>query len=415
MKALDRQALAHPAVVLALGRVLLVALFLSVPADRWPLRLTPFHHSLLGAFTLLYALLVLLFTLYRSSKRLAGYVLLFDCILMLAWLFLTGGARSPLAPFLALLPLAAALLDDLVLLALVTALLACGFLVQAFWELPLASALDALAAPLPLLLLSALLGGVLAYRHLLQAHRLREAEEVLGTFQQQIREARRAYQHSATAQLADCPAFDLCAEVLPAALSYGGDYVFSKCLPDGSLALTLFDVCGKRSLGAALAPLLKYSLLAARALADDPREQLLLLENFLAEELPADQYVAALHLLFSPAEGTLRYFNLGMPPLLLRSGSQFRLLEPVHPPLGLGLELPPTQSVPFAPGDLLLCCSDGLYELACPGAEDPAAALLNLVGALPDEPEALLNALFAPRAKGPLKDDVTVVVVRLKP
>jgi serine phosphatase RsbU (regulator of sigma subunit) len=198
----------------------------------------------------------------------------------------------------------------------------------------------------------------------------------------------------------------------------GGDFWLGLVERDGSLVVAVADVVGHGVSAAMYAGMLRSTLEAARRLAPDPaRVQEALVEGI--DFFEASRYATLFYgqLLQS---GTLRYWNAGHPPALLRrAGGGCERLGSTGPPLSVVFKTNArkVEEAKLEPGDRLLVYSDGASE-----ARDPAETELgtsglehalersgrdDLSGALD-----LLRRLVLDHVAGrPLEDDVTMVLV----
>lgn len=408
----DQASLQQPVLLAALVRALLVMLFIILPADYWPSRLNSIPQLLFTALTLVVALILLAAAYERPrSWWLARIGLLLDTLGLVFWIMATGGIHSPLVPFCYLLPLVAVAVADGGWAATLAGALTVALVGFAARGLAPEAALAKVALQAPLMLLVGLAASYLGYRLSVEEARYLDASRVLETFQHQIGEARRAYQRLATGQLGACEGILLEAEVLPAAFSYGGDFLFSTSPGEGRLALMAFDVCGKRVTGATTGPLLRYALKAAQAASQKPEEQLAFLDELLEGELSHEQFVAATYVLMDHSERTVQVFNRGMPPAAVVSPGEVRLLAEIGPPLGIGGGVMEASRFVLAPGELLVIYSDGLLELL---KEDEPLETLRELLLLADAscPEALLASLFERVQRAQVRrDDVSVAIL----
>lgn len=134
-------------------------------------------------------------------------------------------------------------------------------------------------------------------------------------------------------------------------------------------------------------------------------------DDLLSEEL-ADMniFVTAFHAELSCDTGELNFIdaghNLGF---ILRNGGEFEHLDSSSLPMGMGLEADyAATATALAPGDMFLCCSDGLLDVLDP--DDPFAEVAELLSEL-SPAEAVREGLA--RAVGRhAPDDVTIIIIR---
>lgn len=187
-----------------------------------------------------------------------------------------------------------------------------------------------------------------------------------------------------------------------------GDF-FDWYLHDGHLRLSLADVMGKGIGPGIVAASVRSSLRTApdRALADAMGE----IDRQLAEDIgDLQMFVTALHADLEPETGEVSFVDAGHGlGYILRADDTWVPLQSVGLPLGMGLNEERAEGrAVLAPGDILMCCSDGLLDIL--DEDDPFDHVRReLRAGGPDgavaEAERLARASKAP-------DDVTVVVVR---
>jgi sigma-B regulation protein RsbU (phosphoserine phosphatase) len=138
----------------------------------------------------------------------------------------------------------------------------------------------------------------------------------------------------------------------------------------------------------------------------------------LVESTAAHQFVSAFYAALDASTCRLIYVNGGhVPPLLYRPSQPVRRLDVGGPVLGV---IPAASyhedSVVLRPGDVLICCSDGLSEAEnAAGEVFDAARILEVVEQHHDRPaEAIRDALrdAAHRFAGELRDDLTLLVLK---
>jgi sigma-B regulation protein RsbU (phosphoserine phosphatase) len=147
----------------------------------------------------------------------------------------------------------------------------------------------------------------------------------------------------------------------------GGDFFDFQELAGGLLAVTVADASG-HGIGAALVAAECRALLRATLVEAVPLGQILARVNLLlCADLAEGRFVTAfLGLLGSGAAGGMDYVSAGHGPVLFfeRATGTFRELSVQGIPLGLMSDFPyePPGPVAFAPGDLLVIVTDGVFE-----------------------------------------------------
>jgi len=237
--------------------------------------------------------------------------------------------------------------------------------------------------------------------------------------EQQLRAASEIMRrHDLHETLGDC---ELRYEVRPREI-IGGDFIVGERNSGGVLYLLHGDFCGHRLLSAmgVLAARDMFTSVAARAA--DLEEVAHGLNQRLRKLLPQEMFLAANLFEIEPARGALRVWNAGMPEVLLRGGdgSITQAFASMACPLGvLGRDefrVEP-RSCAFEQRATLLSLSDGVTE-ATDAAERPlgSARVAEIVAATSGEPyDALLAGLAAHLGDGDLRDDLSIVQVRLRP
>jgi serine phosphatase RsbU (regulator of sigma subunit) len=200
----------------------------------------------------------------------------------------------------------------------------------------------------------------------------------------------------------------------------GGDYYDYIALPGGRFALGLGDVAGKGLSAALLMCGFQSSLRALSDLDLRPEEMLVRLNRLLHGRIPENRFVTFFYALLDPVRHVLTYANAGQTaPLRFRPGTAVLRLPQTGQPLGF-FENAAYGSAPLdmAPGDVLVCYSDGVTEcrdgddrefgeerlvhlVQESGADSPAGIAARIT-------EAIRRHQTAPSAE----DDVTLVVLK---
>ncbi len=206
------------------------------------------------------------------------------------------------------------------------------------------------------------------------------------------------------------PGYDLAGVCLPS-LSVGGDF-YDWYAVDGGLVLTLADVMGK-GIGAAILTATVRAVL--RGVGDDPSPAAVLRRaaDTLAHDLDSTgTFVTVLRARLDAATGEVRYADAGHGlTLVVHPDGTFDRAAGDSLPLGVLAGEEWTDSrVRLDPGDTLVVCSDGLFDLL--GGGPPALErIAGMVVAAPDAQGVLDRVDQLARQEVP-EDDLTVVVVR---
>lgn len=205
----------------------------------------------------------------------------------------------------------------------------------------------------------------------------------------------------------------------------GGDFWLSQPKDGGSgdgepgLVLAVCDVVGHGVSAAMYAGMLRSTLGAAwRRGAEPERVGAQLLDD--AEFLQGSTCATMIYGLLE-ADGRLRAFNAGHPPLLLwrkESGTveQLSATGPLLHRIFRGRPTPAQEAV-IHPGDRLLACTDGAFEIRNPADQELGLEQLeSAFAALAHRPagevlDSLLDLIRAHGAGRPLADDITLVLV----
>jgi phosphoserine phosphatase RsbU/P len=194
----------------------------------------------------------------------------------------------------------------------------------------------------------------------------------------------------------------------------GGDFFGIWRLPTGEVALLVGDVSGKGIEVAAISSMVRFFTEARTYGMQDPAEVMRQTNALLRGRLPGTIFVTAVLMVIDDEQ--VRWCNAGHTPPLLIAGETSEL-RGTGLPLGVDEEGSyDVERAPFAPGDVVFACTDGLTEarrsgiqfgdVRLPGlieehARDTSAA--ELVRLLRREVEA-----FAPR----LDDDMVILALR---
>lgn len=215
------------------------------------------------------------------------------------------------------------------------------------------------------------------------------------------------------------PGADIAGASYPAT-EVGGDFYDFFTLPDGEVGLVLGDVTSKGVPAALFMAVTRALLRAAAPIHTSPRAALAWVNADLYDDLSeAGMFVTLFLARYRPAERELVAVNAGHSPVILYQEGEARLWEADGPPLGVLPELlSEDQTVPLAPGDLLVLLSDGFNEARNPAGEmlgvEPLleTVVLHAGESAAEIQEALLRRV-AEHAQGtPASDDRTIVVLK---
>lgn len=183
-------------------------------------------------------------------------------------------------------------------------------------------------------------------------------------------EAARAIQRLLFSRIPDHPMIDIGQWMQPARV-LGGDIAQVIIGPDETLALAIGDVSGKGNPAALAGAVLLGLMQDAPERFLSPSRTLDYLSKRLAGCLPGEMFVTLFYGLLSLKTGRMVYANAGHEhPLIVGATGNCTELESTGVPLaiawGKGYE---DRETSLAPGDLLVCFSDGLVDLRKPGGE----------------------------------------------
>jgi CheY-like chemotaxis protein/HPt (histidine-containing phosphotransfer) domain-containing protein len=261
---------------------------------------------------------------------------------------------------------------------------------------------------------------ILLKAKLIAMQRIRELHQELARHQQRTAEEIELSKHLFDAVTNRNPRLEAVRHWRSSVGHFSGDLLLYERSPTGRLRLMFGDFTG-HGLSAAIASVpvsdLFYALVADEASLPDLT---LAINRKLKDLLPVGHFCAAMLVGIDPAKATLEVWNGGIPGVyLLDAWCDIRhRVASAHPPLGIlgdrGFD-PYPERFEFAPGDSLLCFSDGLNEVA-----DARGEMLGLAGAealFPGDAEELLERLRqgVDRHLGGLDAQDDISVLQLEP
>jgi sigma-B regulation protein RsbU (phosphoserine phosphatase) len=214
--------------------------------------------------------------------------------------------------------------------------------------------------------------------------------------------------------------YDLASAFRPAEMT-GGD-TFDLSPTSQGLLVLLGDATGHGIAPALSVTQLQAMLRIAFLLEADLDTAFRQVNDELARTLPDDRFITAFVSLLDPETHTLRFQSGGQGPVFhfKAASGEFVRYGPTSFPLGAMplVRMKPAVEIAFAPGDILVLLSDGVYECEGPdGALLGEAGVQAVVAGHRDKPAAELMAALLAAVDGfaagtPQADDITAVLVK---
>ncbi len=216
--------------------------------------------------------------------------------------------------------------------------------------------------------------------------------------------------------------------VCRAARGVGGDYYDFLSLGERRLGIALGDVSGKGLFAGLLMAGLQARLQSIAPLYGADLETMMgELNRAMHSCTETNRYATLFFAVYDDAARSLTYVNAGHnPPLLIRpapppgGGLRCRRLETGGTVIGLLADAQyRRETLPLAPGDILLACTDGVTEASNAAAEEfgearlEAAILRHPDGSAADLRDRVVDEVDRFRGAAPQQDDITVVVARV--
>ena len=210
------------------------------------------------------------------------------------------------------------------------------------------------------------------------------------------------------------PGFDFAARIV------AGDYYGFIELPADEIAVVIADVSGKGVAAGLLMPSIEVALRMEAAHSPGIGDLLHTFNNVVCQTTGGSRFISLFYGKLCPRSESLQYANAGHnPPLLIRAGTEPRLLEKGGPVLGL---LPDSnyesEAISLRRGDVLVLYTDGAVEAENPAGEQYSAErLARIVGLHPEQrAEELIETIYGSviqfRETASLTDDLTLVVLK---
>jgi len=239
-------------------------------------------------------------------------------------------------------------------------------------------------------------------------------------FERDLKLASDIQQRTLPKSLPEAPGYDI-AGWAEAAEETGGDTYDVFRTPDGRIAIVLGDATGHGIAPALSVTQFRSMLRTAMGLEVSLDRALTQINDQLTADLPPERFITAFLGLLDTSAHEIAYQSAGQGPLIrydAATGSCAQL-EVTSFPLGLmEIELPDQVQVPMRVGDVLLLCSDGVYEYINPDNEQ--FGLERVEALLCETPDATaaaiidrIRAAVDAFAEGAAQlDDITMLVVK---
>lgn len=252
-------------------------------------------------------------------------------------------------------------------------------------------------------------------RELADGLAMRQRDARHGREQEEARLIQRALIPSAMPQLDGC---DIAARWQPAA-GIGGDCYDLLRFGNTRAGLSIADVVGK---GLPAALLMSNLQAAVRAFATEgaaTRDVASSVNRLLSRNISVGKFVTFCYAVVDTAAGTIDYANAGHnPPLLLKANGDVELLSATGVVLGVFPDgIYESRTIPFGPGDQLICYTDGITEAYNPLGEEfgedrlIATARSAGAGAAAADIVDTVTAAVTLWTGGAVQDDATLIVV----
>lgn len=200
----------------------------------------------------------------------------------------------------------------------------------------------------------------------------------------------------------------------------GGDYYDFIRREDGRMLLALGDVSGKGTAAALLMSSLHAAIHAQVSARSTLEETVNSVNQYLADNTPANRFVTLFIGELDPASGVLKYINAGHnPPLMGRADGTIVQLSSGGFPLGImpGAEFEVGETT-LGSGDSLVVYSDGVSEANNIRDEEfgmerlEAVVRANILASAAGMRDKVESALSAFTQTAPANDDITLVIVK---
>ena len=249
--------------------------------------------------------------------------------------------------------------------------------------------------------------------------RLMEEQIERQRLEQELQLASEIQQRFQPTQAPNVPGYELQGISFPC-YEIGGDYYDFIEREDGRMVVTLGDVSGKGTAAALLMSSLHAAVHAQSALHNSLAETIGAVNNYLAENTPANRFVTLFYAELDPKTGGLSFINAGHnPPLIVHAAGTVENLASGGLPLGIRQDAEYREGrTQLQPNDVLVIYSDGVSEAQNPeGEEFGTERLYEVVSRNLDASAAgirdRIEAALTKWSQGtPAADDITLVIVK---
>ncbi len=249
--------------------------------------------------------------------------------------------------------------------------------------------------------------------------RLMEEQIERERLEQELQLASEIQQRFQPAQAPHVPGYELQGISFPC-YEIGGDYYDFIERENGRMVVTLGDVSGKGTAAALLMSSLHAAVHAQSASHESLTETIAAVNNYLAENTPANRFVTLFYAELDPKTGVLSFINAGHnPPLIVHAAGTMENLASGGLPLGIRPNADYKEGrTQLQPNDVMVIFSDGVSEALNPeGEEFGTQRLYEVVSRNMDASAAgirdRIEAALTKWSQGtPAADDITLVIVK---
>lgn len=215
--------------------------------------------------------------------------------------------------------------------------------------------------------------------------------------------------------------FDLCGVYLPAELT-GGDFFDYLPMDEGTLAIVVADVAGHGVGPALLAAETRACIRTLASMSSDVGEIATTVNRLVAQDMPSGGFATLFLAKLDPDALTLTYAAAGHCAFIVSPSGESVMLQSQAVPLGIDDrgKIPSTGPVQLNSGDIVLLATDGLFETRSPeGTMLGTPRCMQVVYRHRQRPaelivDELLHAMHAFAQDAPQRDDVTIVVAKVR-